>query len=75
MKYTVEKPLSSFDFWGTAGQHAEKLTIEELDRIEDVLTMSFEDLTELRINDLFAFDFDWICELIGLDSSEVIERE
>lgn len=75
MKYTVEEPLSSFNFWGQAEQHAEKLTIEELDQIEDALTTSLTDLTDTRINDLFAYDFDWICELIRLDSSEVIERE
>lgn len=78
MKYTVEMPLSAFEFWGPAGQHAEKLTDKELDKIEDELALiDFfeEDPSDTQLNDLFAFDFDYVCELIGLNAEEVLNRE
>lgn len=78
MRYAVEMPLSEFDFWGPAKQHAEKLTIAELDKIEDELALlDFfnEDPTDTQINDLFAYDFDYVCELVGLNPEEVIKRD
>lgn len=77
MKYTVEKSLSNFDFWSGGLTNASKLTSHELDEIESILESDLwcERLpSETDINDLFWFDFDWVCGLIGLSESEVDER-
>lgn len=77
MKYTVEKSLSDFDFWCGAKDNAHKLTIEEFDQLESMLPDIFgeEAPTETAINDLFWFDFESICEWLGLDPDEVESRE
>lgn len=77
VKYIVEQPLSKFEFWSGARTNAEKLLNEELDRIGDELDEVYQDgeLTDTKINDLFWFDFDWACRLIGLTEEEVYERE
>lgn len=77
MKYIVEKSLSNFDFWIGAKDNAHKLTIEELDQLESMLPDIFgeEAPTETAINDLFWFDFESICEWLGLDPDEVESRE
>ena len=75
MKYTVEESLSNFKFWSGAKTNAEKLTEEELDRVENMLPDLFgEELSEVQINDLFWFDFGYICELLGLTEEEVDNR-
>ena len=78
MKYTVEKPLSEFEFWSQAKTNAEKLTASELDRIGDELeTNDFFAAgmpEDVQINDLFWFEFDTVCRLIGLTEEEVLER-
>lgn len=69
MIYTVEKNLSSFDFWSSAKNFAEMLTLEELDQLDDLLPELFgeEIPTETQINDLFWFDFETVCELLGYE--------
>lgn len=76
VKYIVEQPLSQFEFWSGAKDRAEKLTIQELDRIGEEFEILYSDgeLTDVKINDLFWFDFDWVCSLIGLTEEEVDER-
>ena len=79
MKYYKDEPLSNFEFWSQAKTNAEKLTANELDRIGDELEsgdyfpMGMPE--DVQINDLFWFDFDWVCRLIGLTEEEVDERE
>jgi len=79
MKYYKDEPLINFEFWSQAKTNAEKLTANELDRIEDELeTIDFfaDGIPEdVQINDLFWFNFDDICRLIGLTEEEVLKRE
>lgn len=78
MKYTVEEPLSSFKFWSGGKDRADLLTSEQLDKIGEELELIDEDYSDTRINDLFWFDFEWICGLIGLkytDDGEVVDDE
>ena len=78
MKYIVEESLSNFKFWSGAVRNAEKLTTEELDRVESYFPDLFgEDSypTDVQINDMFWFEFDTICEWLGLDPDELEERE
>ena len=75
MTYTVEKPLSQFEFWSGAKERTDHLTIEQLDRLDymmpDVLG---ERPTDTAINDLFWFEEDYIAQLLGFDSWKALER-
>lgn len=75
MTYTVEKPLSQFEFWSGAKQRIDHLTIEQLDRLDDLLPEVLgENPTDTEINDLFWFEEDFIAQLLGFYSWEALER-
>jgi len=66
MKFTVEKPLSSFDFWSGAVTNAQELTSRELDDLDDILPEYFgEEVTDTDINDMFWFEFEIIVHALG----------
>lgn len=66
MKYTVEKPLSSFDFWSGAVTNAQELTPRELDDLDGILPEYFgEEVTDTDINDMFWFEFETIVHALG----------
>ena len=69
--------LKNFEFWSGAKDLADLLTRDELQQIEFNLEDIFHDKTpsETDINDLFWFEDDFICELIGTTSEEVLNRE
>lgn len=69
--------LKNFKFWAGAGDFADLLTLDELEQIEFNLEDLFHDKTpsETDINDLFWFEEDFICEMIGTTSEEVFNRE
>ena len=79
MKYYKDESLANFPFWSGAKTNADKLTYEELEKIDDELQA--QDLfcgdmpSDVEINDLFWFEFDTVCRLIGLTEKEVDERE
>ena len=75
MIYTVEKPLSQFEFWSGAKERTDHLTIEQLDRLDGLLPEVLgENPTDTAINDLFWFEDDFIAQLLGFDSWEALER-
>jgi len=79
MTMTIEKKLRDFTFWGGAATNAVKLTPEELDQLEDQLDQ-INDEREIpwsttEINDFMWFDFETVCEWLGLDWEEVEARE
>lgn len=75
MIYTVEKPLSQFEFWSGAKERTDHLTIEQLDRLDDLMSEVLgENPTDTAINDLFWFEDDYIAQLLGFDSWEALER-
>lgn len=75
MIYTVEKPLSQFEFWSGAKERTDHLTIEQLDRLDDLMPEVLgENPTDTAINDLFWFEEDFIAQLLGFDSWEALER-
>lgn len=77
MTIKTEVTLNSFDFWAGAKDNAKLLTMQELDEVEAMLEDIYcdEELTDTELNDLFWFDFDTVCEWLGLDPEEVAERE
>lgn len=68
MKITTEQSLRYFEFWSGAKDNAEMMTAEELDSVENELEALYpEGMTDTEINDLFWFDFEYVCDLIGLE--------
>lgn len=76
MTIRTETNLKYFNFWSGAADRAGLLTFKELDTIENELENIYPDgLTDTELNDLFWFDFDFICELIGTTEDDVFNRE
>lgn len=80
MTMTIEKSLRDFNFWAGAAINAAKLTDEELDTIEEQLedTLDWdrnEPYSTTEVNDFFWFDFETVCEWLGLNYEEVMARE
>lgn len=68
MTIKTEQSLRNFEFWSGAKANAEMMTAEELDSVENELGAMYpEGMTDTEINDLFWFDFDYVCDLIGLE--------
>lgn len=70
MTITYETTLENFEFWGMARENAAKLTKDELATLEELLEGKTWNRTEL--NDLFAYYFDQVCEMLGLDEESVL---
>lgn len=66
MIYKVEQSLSDFEFWGQARDVAREFTDEQLDQLENILSdLGWDDYpTDTAINDLFAYDSDYLKELL-----------
>ena len=77
MTMTIEKSLNNFNFWGGAASNAAKLTPEELDQLEEIMEESSPDQpwTVTEVNDTLWFNFEMVCEWLGLDWEEVMERK
>ena len=67
MIYKVEESLKYFKFWGQAQTVAREFTDEQLEQLEDLISDMFCDdyPTDTQINDLFAYDSDYLKELLG----------
>lgn len=75
MRITTEKNLEHFQFWSGAKDLAERLTWEQLIEIENQLEQLYPDgLTETELNDLFWFDAEFICDLIGETEEDIFNR-
>ena len=74
MKYTVENSLTFFDFWSGAKDHS--FTRAEIEEIESNLEDLYPDgMTDTQINDLFWFEEEFLCNLIGVDyEGDYLER-
>ena len=73
MKITSELNLTNFEFWSGAKQH--KFTYNELKELEYILEELYpEGCTETHINDLFYFEDETLCDWIGLNYDEYLNR-
>lgn len=71
MKIYEETKLSSFKFWSSAANNAEKLTSQELDQVGEMLEeLHPEGMSAVQVNDLFWFDFDTVLEWLGKPPEE-----
>lgn len=79
MEWIVDDSLTNFQFWSGAADNAKMLEYSELKELDEALPRYFEGRTptETEINDLFWFEFETVCSLIGLQydkSRDVIIR-
>jgi len=73
MKVYSEINLRNFDFWSGAKNHS--FTYEELEEIQYQLEDIYPDgLEDVQINDLFWFEEEFLCELIGLKYKKYLKR-
>lgn len=71
MRIIAEKSLATFEFWSGAKSFADQFTYNEMDMIEDALNELYpEGMEDTMVNDIFWFEPDFICELIGLRWNE-----
>lgn len=71
MKYTVEESLNNFKFWAGAKENALLFTYDEMEQLDYLLEDCLgEDVSDTTINDLFWFEPEFICELLGLEWDE-----
>lgn len=76
MTIHTETALRNFEFWSGAKDRADMLTSSQLDAIETELEQIYPDgMTETELNDLFWFDFDFVCSLIGTSEAAVFGEE
>lgn len=73
MEVSRELNLTTFEFWCGAKDH--EFTYTELKEIEYILDDLYPDgMTETQVNDLFWFESEFLCESIGIDYEEYLER-
>lgn len=78
MTMTIEKKLRDFHFWSGAATNAAKLTADELDALENIIEefrCDHEPYSTTEVNDIMWFEFEKVCEWLGLDYEEVMARE
>ena len=72
----TEQSIVDFNFWSGAAERAELLTYTELKEVEYQIDELYPDgLEDTQLNDLFWFEFEEVCNWIGLDIDEVLGRE
>ena len=73
MKVISEINLTNFNFWSSAKNHS--FTYNELKEIEFQLEEIYNDgMEEVQINDLFRFEEEYLCKLIGLKYKKYLKR-
>lgn len=67
MKIYQILPLNHFSFWGNAKNNVEQLSDYELNQIELYLEDAYPNgIDETSLNDIFAYDFEWVCEMLDI---------
>lgn len=76
MIITTEGDLKEFEFWGGAKTTASYLTDEEFRKIQSFLEDSWPNgINATTLNDLFAFEKDFIAVIIGYENFDQIMEE
>lgn len=66
MKIICHRHLVDFEFWGPAILNINKLTLEEIEIINDLIVDLYPDgIEEMVLNDWFSYYFDDILDLLG----------
>lgn len=75
MQIVDEIVLHNFKPWSGAKSVFNRLTSEEIDTLEEILINSGQILSSTDLNDIFWFEDEWICEVLGIDHEEFWKRE
>lgn len=71
MRIYSEQELFHFDFWSEAKDNAEQLYKHEFEQLEAILDDCYPDgIDETELNDLFRFEFETVCDWLGLELDE-----
>jgi len=71
MKIYKETSLDNFEFWAGAKDFVNELSHEDLVDLESCLEDLYPDgIDETQLNDIFWFDKDWVCEMLGFEDYE-----
>ena len=71
MKVISEMNLTGFQFWAGAKDNANMLDYDELEQVGYMLEDIYSDgIEDTMINDLFWFEFNIVCEWLGLEYDE-----
>ena len=71
INYYVAESLKCFQFLGESKEFTKLLNGDELDIMDDVLGECGDELSDVNINDIFAYDRDWVCECIGVAEDDI----
>lgn len=74
MQIVDEIVLHNFKPQGGAVSVFYRLTTEEIDSLEEILIDSGRILSTTDVNDIFWFESEWICDILGIDYEEFWER-
>ena len=79
MQYTTNNCLTQFKFWGEAKKVADRLSYQELVKVDELLSdyfsNNFHEPSASDINDAFWFNTELIvCEFLGYKSEESFEH-
>lgn len=68
--------LRDFKFWSGAKEKAVLFTAKEMATIENILIDLYPDgIDGTKLNDLFWFGPEMLCEWVGITEEELFERE
>lgn len=68
MKVYSEISLTSFEFWDGAKANTERLTYEEIEKIEEIIEELYPyGINKVNINKLFQFEFKSAVEWLGYE--------
>ena len=78
MTIKQEIALQDFEFWGNAARFTDNLTWRELGVIEEYLEGMYNEINATELNDMFAFDDDFLDfvarELLHTTVEEIYNR-
>lgn len=76
MKIYSETNLPYFEFWSGACDTVSCLTYKDLEQLEFILEDLYPDgISATHLNDMFAYDEDWIASLLGYSSFEELQND
>jgi hypothetical protein len=72
----AETSLRDFPFWSGAKDNAKLFTLDELELIQETLEELYpEGLEDVKINDMFWFEYEILAEWVGTDIDTLYARE
>lgn len=75
MKTYSDISINNFQFWSGAINSRNRFGYKEMEQIEYILEDIYpEGIEDVQLNDIFWFESETLCEWLGIDFDEWIER-